>query len=1273
MPNSEKQSRIISRVTLAAIALVFAASAQAGKAPQLDRSATGVAGVEQGSAKRNGRATYIVQLSEPAVANYDGGIGALRATSVRATGARKLDVKSAESQSYVAHLRKQQDAVLKGIVGNTRGSAQLMHRYFYSANGFAMRLTAAEAEAVAKMPGVASVQPDVAYALETDSGPTWIGAPAIWEGSATGVAAEGEGMVVGIMDSGINHGHPSFAEVGGDGYGAGGEYAATNPFGAGGFAGGPRDDCSNASFPGLCNNKLIGAYAFIDAHGGVDPFAPPGDPVSKDTDGHGSHVASTAAGNEINSAPILDADGDPTGLTFATVSGVAPHAHIIAYKVCAPGCFGSDIAAAIDQAITNGADALNHSIGAAAGSPWADFKSLAFKNARAAGIMLQNSAGNSGPGAGTAARINASPWATGVAASTHDRVFPEKTLENMSGGATTAPADITGRAVTDGISGTIVYAGDFPVGSAGEPNFDEPEQCLEPFPPGTFSGQIVVCDRGAIARVQKGRNVRDGGAGGMVLANVPSGATSLNDDAHVIPAIHIDASDGDVLRAWLDDGGTGHSGTISGTGPAFSDPSAADIMAGFSSRGPYTGFDFLAPHVSAPGANIYAAGADLQFVHTGTGNDAPSVPAEWGIISGTSMSSPHATGSATLVKQLNPDWTAAEVKSALMTTAVSDTMLKEDGVTPADPFDIGGGRVQVDRAAAAGLVLDETIANFDAADPALGGDPKTLNLPDLVDETCTISCSWQRTVKNVSGGTETWTVTTATTVPGFVVTANPSSFTLADGATQTIDVVADTTAGNVNGWNFGTVDFTSGSGTLPQQHLTVAAQFLTSSNAALFSKSVDAPTASVGDILNYEINVSNINETGTITVVDPIPDGTSYVASSASSVITGGSDISPFAYDAGTNTLSWQGTLDTGGIDVVPDPFPPAGSPFGYVDLSTFVAPLGCSSVCDDTFIEIGGLPPFTFAGNTYTDIVISSNGYIVAGTDTTSAFSNAGQDMPSPTAPNNVLAPFWTDLDLDGTNPDDSGAGDIYGGVFNSGQFIVIEWQDTEVWNVPGPTYTFQIQIATDLAANPGIWFVYRADLAPLPSSLSVGAENEFGTAGDSHYFNGAGTAPIPGDLGDLRVDSTAGGTAVFNFQAEVDGTPGDTIINVADYLVTGGGETSVAITEILVGDTDGDGVFDDVDNCTLVANADQRDTNGDGIGNACDADVTGPGDVEDCVVNFLDLAAMKAAFFATPADPSWNPDLDFNGDDAINFADLATMKSQFFGPPGPSAAGCN
>ncbi len=106
---------------------------------------------------------------------------------------------------------------------------------------------------------------------------------------------------------------------------------------------------------------------------------------------------------------------------------------------------------------------------------------------------------------------------------------------------------------------------------------------------------------------------------------------------------------------------------------------------------------------------------------------------------------------------------------------------------------------------------------------------------------------------------------------------------------------------------------------------------------------------------------------------------------------------------------------------------------------------------------------------------------------------------------------------------------------------------------------------------------------------------------------------------------------------------------------------------------DTDGDGVADVDDNCTLVINPSQYDSNGDNIGSLCDADITGPGGIEDCAVNFLDLQAVKDAFFSNPASPAWNPDADFDNSGLINFVDLQVVKDQLFGPPGPSAAGCN
>ena len=122
--------------------------------------------------------------------------------------------------------------------------------------------------------------------------------------------------------------------------------------------------------------------------------------------------------------------------------------------------------------------------------------------------------------------------------------------------------------------------------------------------------------------------------------------------------------------------------------------------------------------------------------------------------------------------------------------------------------------------------------------------------------------------------------------------------------------------------------------------------------------------------------------------------------------------------------------------------------------------------------------------------------------------------------------------------------------------------------------------------------------------------------------------------------------------------------------YRVAGGGSPASVVSPVLnVLDRDDDGIQDGDDNCIQVPNIDQRDTNGDGIGNVCDADLTGP----ECTVNFADLAAFKQAFLTQPGDADWTEDADFDGDGFINFGDLVLVKQTFLSAPGPSALGCN
>jgi len=718
-------------------------------------------------------APYIVRLADPPLASYRGGIGGLTATSPAVVEGSRLDTESAASRAYLAHLSTVQDAVVAQATLSLGRAPEVAHRYSYAYNGLALDITAAEAERLRDLPGVAAVNAPVEREILTDAGPEWIGAPSLWDGSAgpAGAASRGEGVVIGVIDTGINHDHPSFAEVGGDGY------VHDNPRGT--FYG----VCDPITGLPFCNDKLIGAWDFTG-------FGP------ADDNGHGSHTASTSGGNVVDavvSAPTIDLE--------QRVSGVAPHANLISYKACTPAgsCLSPSLVAAIDQATADGVDVVNYSIGGGSSDPWNDDDALAFLGAREAGVFVATSAGNSGPGAETIGSPADAPWVLGVGAATHNRAFVSS-VAAMSGGSSTPPADLTGRSFSAGYGPeTIVHAADF--GDDG--------QCLNPFAPGTFDGQIVICERGTIPRVDKGRNVQAGGAGGLVLVNIETDGESSVADSHVIPAVHLGFTDGARLTEWVRDGGSGHTATLSGT-VADLDPANGDITAGFSSRGANPSVPgVVKPDVIAPGVDILAA------VHTVN----PAAGPEFSLLSGTSMSSPHAAGSAALVRALQPDWTPAEVQSAMMTTALDDVMRKDDGVTPADPFDEGAGRIDLTRAARAGMVLEVTTEDFLAADPAAGGDPSALNLASLGDGECLGTCSWTRVVSNPGDTAMTWRASTTGDVS---LAVSPRRFTVQPGQEVAVKVTADVSGQRVDSWSFGSVRFIAQDRSTPGAHFPVA-------------------------------------------------------------------------------------------------------------------------------------------------------------------------------------------------------------------------------------------------------------------------------------------------------------------------------------------------------------------------------------------------------------------------------------------------------------------
>jgi uncharacterized repeat protein (TIGR01451 family) len=744
-----KLSKAFSFVMILALVLPMAAFAQS-PAPPTDAL---TAQVEE--------SIYLVRLADAPLAAYQGDLAGLEATSPKVTGENKLDVNTTASQRYLNYLAGVQNIFVAEAEALLGRGVEVVYNYRIANNGLAVKLTPAEAALVAKLDGVVFVQPDFERELHTDASVAFVGAPGIWDGSTTAglPGTYGEGMIIGVIDTGIVPGNPSFADMGGDGY------DHTNPWGAGVYAGvcDPANAYYDDTFP--CNDKLIGAYGYAGNDG-----------EARDYNGHGSHTASTAGGNFV----------DITDPVSATISGVAPHANIIAYGSC---CSGSDLAASIDDAIADGVDVINYSIGSDAGSDiWNDFDTVGYLNAREAGVFVATSAGNNGPGYATIGSPADAPWLTAAGNAINVRVFANSAEVTGPG---TVPAELQDLAALQGgdspdlvepLENDIVYAGDV------DP--DNITGC-DAFPTDAFSDAIALIQRGDCTFATKEANAADAGAVALVVFNHSAGPpTVMGGLAGTIPAYMISLDDGLAVVDWIQ-ANTDPTFQINMDLEAVGDLAWGDLIAQGSSRGPNQVLPgIVKPDVAAPGTNILAA--------YGTGDTVG-----WDFLSGTSMASPHVAGGAALLMSLHPDWTPAEVQSALTTTAWDD-MLKDDGLTHSDPFDVGGGRIQLGAAAQAGLVLDETIANYWAADPEMGGDPLSLNLASVGNGSCVGMCGWERTVRSTLAVSQTWDVI-VDMPPTVTIEVDPMTFTLAPGMEQTLVITAETAGAEIDEWYFGSI------------------------------------------------------------------------------------------------------------------------------------------------------------------------------------------------------------------------------------------------------------------------------------------------------------------------------------------------------------------------------------------------------------------------------------------------------------------------------------
>ncbi|XP_058758697.1 subtilisin-like protease 4 [Vicia villosa] len=535
---------------------------------------------------------------------------------------------------------------------------RMIYSYRNVLSGFAARLTQEELRAVQQKNGFISAHPERTLRRQTTHTPDFLGLQqniGLWKDSNFG-----KGVIIGVLDSGITPGHPSFSDAG----------ISPPPLKWKG-----RCDLNGTA----CNNKLIGARSFNNA-----AMAMKGEKAEApiDEDGHGTHTASTAAGAFVDDAEVL-------GNAKGTAAGMAPHAHLAIYKVCfGDDCPESDILAALDAAVEDGVDVISISLVLDEPPPFFnDTIAIGGFAAIQKGIFVSCSAGNFGPS--DASLVNGAPWILTVGASTIDRSIVATIVlgngEEFEGESVFQPSDFSPTLLPLAFAGTNALCGN---GSLNDID---------------FRGKVVLCERGGgIGRIAKGQEVKRVGGAAMILMNDEINGFSLSADPHVLPATLVSYVSGLKIKAYINSTSK-PTATISFKGTVIGN-SLSPAVASFSSRGPnLPSPGILKPDIIGPGVSILAA---WPF----PSNNSTDSKLNFNIMSGTSMSCPHLSGIAALLKSSHPDWSPAAIKSAIMTSAdtlnLENKPIVDETLQPANFFATGSGHVNPSRADDPGLVYD---------------------------------------------------------------------------------------------------------------------------------------------------------------------------------------------------------------------------------------------------------------------------------------------------------------------------------------------------------------------------------------------------------------------------------------------------------------------------------------------------------------------------------------------------------------------------------------
>ncbi|KAA8549133.1 hypothetical protein F0562_000817 [Nyssa sinensis] len=600
-------------------------------------------------------------------------------------------------QWYSSTLRSVKSDPLESEKSRTsqRGKEKdFLHVYKTVFHGFSARLTTQQAEELKKRPGVLAVLPDRVRQIQTTRSPEFLGLATSTPAGLLVESDSGSNVIIGVLDTGIFPERRSFSDEG-----------------LGPVPSHWRGECiEGEKFPqSLCNKKIIGARYFTDGYeASVGEINETTDIRSaRDSDGHGTHTASTAAGRQVANASLL-------GFAKGVAVGIAPKARIAVYKICwKRGCLDSDILAAFDKAVEDGVNVISLSVGGGALPYNMDPIAIGCYAAMERGILISASAGNGGPGRMSVTNI--APWITTVGASTIDRKFPADLLLG-DGRVITGASLYSGKPLPEKTFLPIILAGNASRQGSNHNFGGYPAHTCMPESLYTklVRGKIVVCDRGGIPRVAKGQVVKEAGGAGVIIANVFPEGEGLIADAHLIPGMAITESAGKTLSDYITTSREKASATMVFRGTQ-TGVKPAPVVASFSSRGPSAESMYvMKPDLIAPGVNILAAWPD-GVAPTELSSDTRST--EFNIASGTSMSCPHVSGLAALLKGAHPDWSPAMIRSALMTTAYmqdnnGNPLLDESTYNISIVWGTGAGHVDPEKAVDPGLVYDLTVNDY---------------------------------------------------------------------------------------------------------------------------------------------------------------------------------------------------------------------------------------------------------------------------------------------------------------------------------------------------------------------------------------------------------------------------------------------------------------------------------------------------------------------------------------------------------------------------------